>query len=251
VEHKSIFQIDIQKPSTAIVLAGGLGTRLRAAVSDRPKVLAPAAGRPFLDYGLAYLAGQGLERVILSVGYLADQVKTFAGDGRRWGLEIRYSIEDMPLGTGGALRLAARGLAGPFFALNGDTLFLVDLGKLWEIHNAARAVATIALLQVAEGRARGCVALGEGGQILAFDEKPPAAGPALVNGGVYVLEPEALRDSEGARPLSIEREIFPPLAAQGRLYGQVQTAYFADIGTPQSLAAFEADVLSGKFKISG
>lgn len=235
----------LAKPVTAIVLAGGLGTRLRRAVGDRPKVLAPAAGRPFLDYVLAYLAGQGIEKVILSLGYLADQVLAFAADGRRWGLEIGYSIEDSPLGTGGALRLAARGLQTPFFALNGDTLFLVDLETLWRAHRAAQATATIALLPVDEGGERGCVVVDSSGKILSFSEKPAGGGPALVNGGVYLLEPTALAEIPEGRPVSIEREIFPRLAAAGCLFGQVLPAYFADIGTPRSLAAFEADVAAG------
>jgi mannose-1-phosphate guanylyltransferase len=239
---------NILKPSTAIILAGGLGTRLRAAVSDRPKVLAPAAGRPFLDYVLAYLAGQGIRQVILSAGYLADQVRSFAGSGKRWGLAVQYAVEETPLGTGGALRLAARGLAEPFFALNGDTLFVVDLQSLWKTHTAAGAAATIALLPVEAGRERGCVALDSGGKILAFDEKPAGAGQAVVNGGVYVLEPNALETVPEGQPVSIERELFPRLSAQGRLFGQVQHGYFADIGTPQSLAAFEADVLAGRVK---
>jgi NDP-sugar pyrophosphorylase family protein len=236
-------------PTTAIVLAGGLGTRLRGAVGDRPKVLAPAAGRPFLDYVLAYLAGQGIKKAILSLGYLAEQVMSFAAGGKRWGLAIDYSVESTPLGTGGALRLAARGLQTPFYALNGDTLYLANLESLWGAHPRAQAAATIALLTLAEGRERGCVALDVSGKILSFAEKPAGGGlaaGALVNGGVYLLEPTALAGIPEGRPVSIEREVFPPLAAAGRLYGQVQRAYFADIGTPHSLAAFEADVASGK-----
>ncbi len=231
------------KPSIAIVLAGGLGTRLRAVVSDRPKVLALAAGRPFLDYVLSYLASQGMAQVILSVGYLGDQVKAFAGDGRSWELEIHYSEEQAPLGTGGALRLASQGLAGPFFALNGDTLFTANLEELWVAHRSRPASATLALLKVEQGWQRGCVRLARDGKIISFDEKPEGAGPALANGGVYVLEPQALASIPLGQQGSIEREVFPPLAAQGRLYGQAQTAYFTDIGTPQSLAEFERDVI--------
>ena len=113
-------------PDTAILLAGGLGTRLSPMVPDRPKVLAPAAGRPFLDYLLTYLAAQGTQRVILSIGYLAEQIRTFASDGRQWGIEIEYSQEDEPLGTGGALRLASERLTGgAFFALNAVDAFVL------------------------------------------------------------------------------------------------------------------------------
>jgi NDP-sugar pyrophosphorylase family protein len=243
-------------PSVALVLAGGLGTRLRAVLADRPKSLAPAAGKPFLHYVLDYLHQQGLRRVILCVGYLAGQVRDFTGDGQHWGLEVTYSLEQAALGTGGALRQASAGLDEPFFALNGDTLFSVDLYALWEYHARLGSLATVALLRVADGSAagsaRGCVRLAEDGHILAFDEKPAQAQvetpnlaslqTVLVNGGVYVLEPSALTEIRPGQAASIERDVFPRLASRGQLAGLEQSAYFADIGTPESLAAFERDV---------
>jgi NDP-sugar pyrophosphorylase family protein len=230
----------------ALVLAGGLGTRLRPVLADQPKSLALAAGKPFLDYVLAYLAGQGIQQVILCVGYLAEQVRSFVGDGRTWGLAVSYSQEQIPLGTGGALRQASAGLHSPYFALNGDTLFRVDLRSLWEAHCKAQALATVALLCVADGSARGCVKLDESGKIVAFDEKPDQAQAVLVNGGIYVLEPQALATLPSGQAVSIERDVFPGLAMRGQLAGQVQPAYFADIGTPESLAAFERDVVEGQ-----
>jgi NDP-sugar pyrophosphorylase family protein len=244
-------------PSVALVLAGGLGTRLRAVLADQPKSLAPAAGKPFLHYVLDYLHQQGLRRVILCVGYLAGQVRDFARDGQDWGLEVTYSLEQTALGTGGALRQASAGLGEPFFALNGDTLFSVDLHALWEQHARLGGLGTVALLRVADGSARGCVRLAEDGHILAFDEKPAKVEmsrrgvstrrgvSALVNGGVYVLEPPALAEIQPGQAASIERDVFPRLASRRQLAGQEQSAYFADIGTPESLAAFERDVLSG------
>ena len=238
-------------PSTALVLAGGLGTRLRSVLADRPKSLAPAAGKPFLHYVLDYLRQQGLRRAVLCVGYLAEQVKDFARDGQDWGLEVCYSPEQHALGTGGALRQASAGLGGPFFALNGDTLFRVDLPALWEQHVRVGGLATVALLRLADGSARGCVRLAQDGHILAFDEKPErvetqdfaSLQPALVNGGVYVIEPAALAEIRPGQAASIERDVFPRLASRRQLAGQEQSAYFADIGTPESLAAFERDVL--------
>jgi len=240
-------------PSTALVLAGGLGTRLRAVLDDRPKSLAPAAGKPFLYYVLDYLRQQGLRRVTLCVGYLADQVRDYARDGQDWGLKVTYSLEQTALGTGGALRQASAGLSEPYFALNGDTLFRVDLCALWEQHVRVGGMATVALLRLADGSARGCVSLAEDGHILAFDEKPAqvetqdfaSLQPALVNGGVYVLEPRALAEVQPGQAVSIERDVFPRLASRRQLAGQEQSAYFADIGTPESLAGFERDVLRG------
>jgi NDP-sugar pyrophosphorylase family protein len=237
---------DKRMPDTAIVLAGGLGTRLRQVVNDRPKVLAQAHGRPFLGYVLNFLVSQRIRHMILSVGYMADQIKTYAGDGSRWEIKLDYSVEQKPLGTGGALKLASKELQKAFFALNGDTLFAADLLALWQAHSSAEADATIALLPVQGGQERGCVALAEDGRILSFDEKPPVVDQALINGGVYVIEPRALESIQIGQQVSMERQVFPMLAAQRRLFGQVQMAYFTDIGTPQSLAAFEGDVKSGK-----
>jgi NDP-sugar pyrophosphorylase family protein len=233
-------------PNVAVVLAGGLGTRLRTTIADRPKVLAPAAGRPFLDYVLEHLAQQRVREVILCVSYLAEQVKAFAGDGQRWGLVVRYSEEQTPLGTGGALRQASARLYRPFFALNGDTLFAVDLRELWEVHSRLDALATVAILRTTEGRVRGCVKLDPDGKIVSFDEKPEQAQESLVSGGVYVLERQALARIQPGQVVSLEREIFPHLATDGKLAGLVCSAYFADIGTPESLSAFEQDVISGR-----
>lgn len=239
-------------PQTAIILAGGLGTRLRTVVADRPKVLAPVAGQPFLNYVLNHVVSQGVQNIVLSAGYLAGQVQAFA---TQWqtihpGYAIRIVQEEAPLGTGGALRLASAELKAPFFALNGDTLFKVNLLELWQAHHSSTNLATIALLSITSHQARGYVDLADNGKIKAFIEKPPAietANPAtaLVNGGVYLLEPAALANIAPGKSVSIERVVFPELACQKKLGGIVQSAYFADIGTPESLAAFEQDIYAG------
>jgi NDP-sugar pyrophosphorylase family protein len=237
-------------PEVALVLVGGLGTRLRPVVTGIPKALAPVAGKPFLHYLLTELASQGIQRVILCVGYMAEAVRTYARGGHAWGLEVDYSEERVALGTAGALRQASDGMRRAFFALNGDTLFRVDLAALWAQHMRVGGLATIALLRVAEdaAAARGSVRLSPAGRILAFDEKPglQPSQPTWINGGVYVIEPQALADVPPRQAVSIERDVFPRLAAQGALAGCEQQAYFADIGTPDSLAAFERDVLDGK-----
>ncbi len=243
------------QPDIAIILAGGLGTRLRSVVLDRPKVLAPAAGQPFLGYLLTYLAGQGIRKVILSLGYLAEQVQNFAGDGSAWGITIEYVQEAEPLGTGGAIKLASRGLESAFFAMNGDTLFEVSLTELWRCHIEKQAAATISLrlvpVESGDHEQRGCVSLDENRFIIDFSEKPgaanlmssepAAAGSLLTNGGIYVLTPAALADIETGWMGSLEQEIFPGLAANRRLAGCPQQGYFIDIGTPENLAKFERD----------
>lgn len=254
-------------PTTAVILAGGLGTRLRAALTDRPKVLAPVAGRPFLDYVLDYLAGQAIRKAILSVGYLAGQVREYAGDGQRWGLDLSYAYEETPLGTGGGIKLASQGFERPFFAFNGDTLFQVELAELWQCFLRLDTEAAISLRKVPAGSleqaARGAVRLlhgkGRCRKIVDFMEKPigenqaePLQGEeaeAWTNGGIYVLTPQALGGVPLDRMVSIEREVFPALAASGRLSGCQQNGYFIDIGTPESLAAFEQDVNKGQYHV--
>lgn len=244
----------IPKPATAVVLAGGLGTRLRETHKDEPKVLAYSAGRPFLDYLLTYLCKQGITEIILSIGYKGAQVREYAGDGSNWSVKIEYCQENKPLGTGGALRLAIETLTRDiFFAFNGDTLFDVDLQRLWAMHQKLQVLATIALLRVStmESHLRGCVKLANNGKILSFDEKPDsrAADPReqtmLISGGVYLLSKEALTSITPGSKASIERDIFPSLAQNGLLAGIVEKGYFADIGTPESLDVFEHDIIHG------
>lgn len=254
-------------PTTAVVLAGGFGTRLRTVLTNQPKVLAPVAGRPFLDFLLDYLAGQAIRKVILSIGYLADQVRDYAATGQRWGLEISYAQEETPLGTAGGIKLASQGLERPFFAFNGDTLFQVELAELWQCFRRLGTEAAISLRKVPAGSqeqtVRGAVRLvpGEGRcrKIVDFMEKPigenqakPLQGEeadAWTNGGIYVLTPQALGGVPLDRMASIEREVFPALAASGRLAGCQQNGYFIDIGTPESLAAFEQDVYKGQYHV--
>jgi NDP-sugar pyrophosphorylase family protein len=244
------------RPTTAVVLAGGFGTRLRAQVPDQPKVLALAAGQPFLHYQLTYLASQGIQQVILALGYKASQVQSFVGMGEHWNLTIECIVEESPLGTAGAARLASAGLTAPFFVFNGDTLFIIALDKLWAAHCQYAAAATIALRPISqssqERSQRGVVALDSEGLIQEFSEKSSASQASvtgqseLTNGGVYVLTSAALQSVRPDQMVSLETQVFPALAKTRQLGGYVQDAYFADIGTPDSLAAFEVDLLAGR-----
>ncbi len=236
--------------TTAIVLAGGFGTRLRPLLSDRPKVLAPAAGLPFLHYTLTYLASQGIDEVILSIGYLADQVRAYAGTGSSWGINVKYVEENFPLGTGGAARLASAGLLEPFLVINGDTLFLVDIASLNQAHSRVGTPATLCLRLMADIEVRGQVEIDAAGMIRNFNEKPQKQGPALANGGIYLFDPGFLDLIPENQPASLEKDLFPALAHAGKLSGYIQDAYFCDIGTPESLAAFENDIQTAKVAFS-
>lgn len=231
-------------PSTAAILAGGLGTRLRPVCDGLPKVLAPIAGVPFISFLLEYLAAQDIRQVVLCTGHLGEQISAFVADGQRWGLSVTYSHETVPLGTGGALRQAVDSISSPFFALNGDTLCHVDLRALWNRHAQHRADATLTLMEVRDGHERGCVELDAGDRIVTFREKVQATGRSLVSAGIYVIEPSALTKIGQGRFVSLEHEVFPALALAGKLFGHLQSEYFADIGTPAALRAFESDVAS-------
>jgi NDP-sugar pyrophosphorylase family protein len=216
----------------AFVLAGGLGTRLRPRFGDLPKGLAPLAGRPFLAHQLEWLARFGVREAVLCVGFGADRIRAALGDGGTHAPRLAYSVEAEPLGTGGALRLAARLVDGPALVVNGDTLVSDDPWELerarWE-HGADGAVA---LYPVPEAASRGRVECDAEGRVMRFVEKDARhRGAAWVNGGIYAFAPALWRRlPDGVS--SLERDVLPALAAEGRLRGVRFAGTFFDIGTP-------------------
>lgn len=220
--------------SSAVILAGGRGTRLGDATRETPKPLLPVAGRPFLEYLIENLRRFGIHRIVLSVGYLGDAIATHFGDGSRYGVSIETFTEREPLGTGGALRLAAGDLQGPFLAVNGDTLFDLNYLDLARLVEGGSALAALALRQVPAAAPFGNVQL-DGFTVTGFREKSES-GPGIVNGGVYAMRREAL-ERLPAGGLSLERDLFPALASDRRLAGKVYGGFFLDIGSPESLEA--------------
>jgi mannose-1-phosphate guanylyltransferase len=229
----------------AVVLVGGEGTRLRPITSLVPKPVAPLVCRPFIGYVIENLARHGVEHVIFSSGYLAAAIEHTVGDGSRFGLRVSYAVEDEPLGTAGAIKNAESCLAPErFFALNGDVLSDIDLGALAAAHAEKRAMGTIYLTPVEDPRRYGLVRMRPDDSISDFLEKPGAEfGPALINAGVYVLEPEVLEMIPSGRMFSIERGVFPLLAQAGSLFGHATADYWRDIGTPESYLGAHFDVL--------
>lgn len=220
---------------TAAVLAGGLGTRLRSQVSDRPKVLASVGGRPFLSYLLEHLAGSGLRRVVLCVGYMAEQVRATFGN-EYLGMQIAYSEETAPLGTGGALRLALGQLeSDPSLVLNGDSFCRAPLADFLAFYRWHDARAALLLTRVPDARRFGRVAIAPDDRVVRFEEKNNAAGPAWINAGVYLISRERLESIPPATSVSLERDVFPYRLDDG-LYGYRADAPFLDIGTPESYA---------------
>lgn len=225
---------DIGQISVAI-LAGGLGTRLRPVVGERPKALAAVAGRPFLAILLEWLARAGARRVVLCTGYRGDLVRQELGD--RFGpIDLVYSREDQPLGTAGALRLAYPLLDSELaLVLNGDSFCQVDLAAMLD-WRAAKAAPALMLLTWVEDAARyGRVELDPDGVVTAFREKQPQGGPGWINAGVYMLERRVLESIPPGREVSLEREIFPAWVGNG-LHGFAEGQRFLDIGTPESFA---------------
>ena len=216
----------------AVVLAGGLGTRLRSAVPDLPKPMAPVAGVPFLARLLAHWMGQGIRHFVLSVGYRHEAISSYFG--RTWrGARIDYVVEPTPLGTGGGLALAMAGLPPQerFLLLNGDTFFEVDLGALSAFAQAQDADWCFSLFRFQEqGRYMG-MDLRADGRIHAL--VAGASGPRLANGGVYLVHPRSLAAVEPGRAASLENELFPAFLAQGQVFAGLESpGRFIDIGVP-------------------
>ena len=216
----------------AFVLAGGLGTRLRPKFGELPKPLAPIGGRPFLERQLEWLRAHGIVRAVLCTGFGGGAIRDCLGDGQRLGVGLEYSEEPEPLGTAGALRLARPFVDGPGWVLNGDTLPDGDPWRLEASRWLTGAVGAIALYEVDDARSRGRVECDAAGRILRFVEKDPgASGAAWVNGGLYAFSSSLwrhLRDGVS----SLERDVLPSLAADGRLLGVRLPGTFYDIGTP-------------------
>lgn len=215
----------------AVVLAGGLGTRLRSIAGDLPKPMVPVGGRPFLEYLIEYLRAQGVRRVILSVCYRAEVVERHFGSGGAHGVEIRYSREPEPKGTAGALRYAAELVQdSTWLVMNGDSFVFADLEAMLAFHERVGAQVTLALAEVADSSRFGRVQVGSDGAIERFREKSQG-GPGLVNAGIYLVERRVVCSMRSGAT-SLEREVFPSLVGCG-VYGFEVEGPLLDIGTPE------------------
>jgi NDP-sugar pyrophosphorylase family protein len=226
----------------ALILAGGLGTRLRGVLPDTPKVLAPVAGRPFLAHLLDALAACCCRHVTLCTGYKAEQIEAAFGTSYKT-MAIRYSREEQPLGTGGALRQAAAAQPGEWFlAMNGDSYVHCDLEDFTDWSLAAGFAGSLVLTRVEDAGRFGTVTADDSGRIVGFEEKRGLAEPGWINAGVYMLARERLLSLPERGPVSLEREGFPQWL--GRLGGYRAPGPFLDIGTPESLSQAEAFLTS-------
>ena len=225
----------------AVVLVGGNGTRLRPLTDTTPKQLLTVAHRPMIEHSIGHLAHHGITEVVLSMGFRPDAFEAAYPDGTCAGVPVCYAVEPEPLDTAGAIGFAARdaGIDETFLACNGDVLTDLDVGALVDSHRATGAAATIALTPVDHPDRYGVVPTDDNGRVLGFIEKPPAGDAItnLVNAGTYVLEPSVLDRIPAGRPTSVEREIFPAMAADGTLFAMASDDYWVDAGTPASYLA--------------
>lgn len=233
-------------------MAGGEGARLRPLTINRPKPMVPVVNRVCLEHVLNLLREHGFTDVIITIHYLASHIFDYFGDGRGFGLRITYSLEPTPLGTAGSVKLAEKDLDGTFLVISGDALTDVNLTEVIEAHRARQALVTIGLYRVPNPLEYGVVVTDPDGRIRQFQEKPDW-GQVIsdtVNTGIYVLEPEVLKEVPADRPYDFSADLFPRMLQRGeRLFGHVVRGYWTDIGNIQEYVRASFDLLNGQVNL--
>jgi len=215
---------------SAIILAGGLGTRLRSKVSDLPKPMAPILGRPFLEHQMDYWIKQGVDRFIISVGYLSDAIIIHFGSSYK-GVNIQYAVEKKPLGTGGGMLLASQGISEYFLVINGDTFIEIDLKKMLDFHLKVRSEWTMAVIKLNDSDRYMGIDIKDNSRIMSVNSNTD-----LANGGVYLINPSAIErvKYKQNKKVSLEDELLPEfILNKGLLYGFESFGSFVDIGIPE------------------
>lgn len=221
---------------TAAILAGGFGTRLQSVVSDRPKVLAEVTGKPFMVYLLEQLSSAGIRKAVICTGYMADKIQECFGDAYD-SLEIIYSREDEPLGTGGALRLALPYLSSEIIlVMNGDSYIDTDLSIYVDWFSEGEQEAAVLLTCVDDTSRYGSVKINKNKIIASFEEKCENLGPGWINAGIYLLRKSLIASIPAGKFYSLECDLFPQLSGK-ELYGFCSEGRFIDIGIPESYTA--------------
>jgi mannose-1-phosphate guanylyltransferase len=233
----------------AVVLVGGFGTRLRPLTLTSPKQMLPVIDRPMLEHVIGGLGRHGVAEVVLSLGYKEDVFREAYPNSECAGVRLTYAVEPEPLDTAGAVRFAAEaaGIDETFIVINGDVFTDLDVMSVWNRHHEIGAEATIALTPVDDPSRYGVVPTDPDGKVLGFVEKPPVgeAPTNWINAGTYVLEPSVLQRIEPGRKVSIERETFPAIVADGGLWAVQSEAYWVDAGTPETYIQVQLDLLDG------
>ncbi|MBL96643.1 MAG: hypothetical protein CMF52_02410 [Legionellales bacterium] len=224
----------------AVILAGGKGTRLRSVIKDKPKPMAIVSGKPFIEWVLVYLRDQGIKRVILATGYKRDFFRQYFGDGSELGIEILYSEEVEPMGTGGATRKAiCLAQTKDVLVLNGDSFCAVNSERMLKTHWEKNADGTIWLIENDKGNRFGRVDISSNDQVLAFREKIDGTSTSLINAGIYIFSCSYMEKFPLGKFISLEMEIFPDLI-KNKFFSIRGNGPFLDIGTPESFSESEA-----------
>lgn len=230
-----------ERIKTAIVLAGGFGTRLQTVVSEVPKPMAPVAGRPFLEYLLDYLIHFGFEEVVLSTGHLSEVVSDYFGDTYK-SLQVKYAVETSPLGTGGAILNSFRFTeAKRALVLNGDSFLNAQLDEVLHHVNLVDCDGLMVLRQMPKPDRFGTVSIDENGLVQQFEEKKVGLESGLINAGIYILDREVLSKFGLTGTFSIEDEFFKPFIDQVKIAGFIADGYFIDIGIPEEYDRAQSD----------
>ena len=220
----------------AILLVGGKGTRLQSVVASKPKPLATVGNVPFLELLVMQLRSQGIRRMIMSTGHLAEQIEESFGDGRRWEADIQYAREREPLGTAGAVKFAASLLKqdSDFLVVNGDSFIELDIQGFIRFHREHDALVSMAVCKISDAARYGTVQFDDGKRVTGFSEKMGKQQPGFINAGAYIFK-RGILDRIPPGPCSLEKDVFPELLTQG-MYAFEAQGIFIDIGTPEDYA---------------
>lgn len=234
--------------SSAILLVGGMGTRLQPLTLTTPKPMLNVAGVPFTEHQIIKAREAGFTEIVLATSFKAELFEPYFGNGERFGISIRYAVEKEPLGTGGAIRNAATMLtgSGPVAIFNGDVLSAHDLAAQLKFHIDTQSDVTLYLTEVADARAFGAVEFDSEYRVFAFNEKMENPPTNMINAGCYIFSRQVIDSIPQGKVISVERETFPALLANGaRVSAYVDRGYWLDIGTPAALMKATKDLLSG------
>jgi mannose-1-phosphate guanylyltransferase len=234
--------------TSAILLVGGMGTRLLPLTLKTPKPMLQVAGVPFTEHQIRKAADAGIAEIVLATSYKSELFEPYFGNGERFGIKIKYAVEKSALGTGGGIRNAANLLADcdQVVIFNGDVLSGHDLKAQLEFHKKHQADITLYLTQVEDARAYGCVELLENKQIKSFLEKMENPISNLINAGCYIFNRQIIDKIPQDKVVSVERDTFPNLLANNaKVFGYLDNSYWLDIGTPAALVKASADLITG------
>jgi mannose-1-phosphate guanylyltransferase len=238
----------------ALFLAGGKGLRMQPLTDTLPKPMVPVMNKPLLERTMMNLKKNGITDMVISTCYRPDSIKNYFGNGKRLGLDIQYIVEDTPLGTGGAIKKAESHFDDTFIVLNSDIVSDIDIKKMIDFHKSKKALVTIAVTEVEDPSAYGVIETDANGYAVSFVEKPlpGQASSNYINAGIYIFEPEVLKDIAADCVVSVERDTFPKILAEGNKMGVFKNeGYWIDIGTLEKYRQVHLDILSKKCRLVG